>query len=144
MSNELPPTRILIVDSDDASFEIRQCIAQTLEKLPPVELFHARDATEALSMLERLCPDVILLDDNEPGEHDLFMDSLIGTHPPIVVCTESCSPSKTTKAASVNSLDQEVTYLPKDESLEGVHLSLMKAAEIGIRSTNQRASKVMH
>lgn len=133
---DLPPTKILIVDSDDAAFEIRQCIAQTLKELPPVELFHARDATEALNMLERLDPDVIVLDDAEPGECDLFIDSLTGAHPPIVMCGEIVGP--TTEQG------QAITYLPKSETLEEFHTALVTAATIGLRSNSSKTGKALH
>lgn len=141
MDAELSPTKILIVDGDDAAFEIRQCIAQTLKQLPPVELFHARDATEALNMLERLEPDVIVLDDAEFGECELFIDSLSGSHPPIVLCTEQ-NRSNQPKAAPAE--HQEITYLPKSETLEEFHTALVTAATIGSRSHSTRSGKALH
>ena len=137
MNVDLPPTKILIVDSDDAAFEIRQCIAQTLKQLPPVELFHARDATEALNMLERLEPDVIVLDDAEPGESDLFIDSLSGSHPPIVLCGDAVGGSSV-------EVDQEITYLPKSETLEEFHTALVTAATLGLRSHSNKSGKSLH
>ena len=131
-------TRILIVDSDEKSFEVRQCIARTLEQLPPVELFHARDATEALAMLESLTPDVIVIDEEEPAERDLFIDSLGVKHPPIVLCTESHSDSITME------LDKEITYIPKTETLEGFHQTLQLAAAIGMKFTSEKDSHTIH
>ena len=131
MQFEGSPTRILIVDTDEASFEIRQCIAKALAELPPVELFHARDATEALAMLESLDPDVIVIDNDEPGESDLFIESLNGTHPPVVFCTYDQQ-----EVTNEPSLDQQITYIQKCESLEGFHQTLKVAAALGLRFTD--------
>lgn len=139
MQTDGSTTRILIVDSDETMFQVRQCIARALEELPPVELFHARDATEALALMDSLAPDVIVLHDEEPGERDLFMDSLALNHPPIVLCTESHSDD----AISME-IDKEITYIPKSETLEGFHQTLLLAAAIGMKFTSEKDCPTLH
>lgn len=132
-------TKILFVDGDETSFQVRQCMAKVLDALPPVELFHARDATEALAMLDQLKPDVIVLDDETPAERDLFMDSLTGIHPPIVVRsdTRSTSPKEFSLGNSVN-------YIPKNESLDGIHQTLILVTAIGVKATGTKVSDAVH
>ena len=132
-------TKILFVDSDETSFQVRQCMARVLDSLPPIELFHARDATEALQMLEQLKPDVIVLDDDTPAERDLFMDSMSGGHPPIVVRSEN-------RASSPKefSLTKSVNYIPKNESLDGIHQTLILVTAIGVKATGAKSSSAVH
>lgn len=133
-------TKILFVDNDETSFQVRQCMARVLNSLPPIELFHARDATEALAMLNQLKPDVIVLDDETPAERDLLMDSLPGNHPPIVLRSETRLPTP-----EKFRLDEPVTYIPKNESLDGIHQTLILVTAIGIKGTNVRAvSSAVH
>jgi DNA-binding NarL/FixJ family response regulator len=132
-------TKILFVDGDETSFQVRQCMAKVLNSLPPIELFHARDATEGLALLDQLKPDVVVLDDEIPGERDLFIDSLPGNHPPIVLRSEtnSVKPEKFR-------LDEPVTYIPKNESLDGIHQTLILVTAIGIKGTTARETVELH
>lgn len=131
MQEQFQATKILFIDNDETAFEVRQCMAKVLGSLPPVKLFHAKDATEALSMLDELKPDVVVLDDEQGAEKDLFMDSLHGVHPPIVVRSETHRPSP-----KEFRIDQSVTYIPKSDSLEGIHDTLVLITAIGVRATN--------
>jgi DNA-binding NarL/FixJ family response regulator len=115
-------TKILFIDNDEMAFQVRQCMARVLGELPPVELFHANDATEGLQLLENLRPDVVILDDEVPEERDLFLDSVTGLYPPIVVQTEGTAKSK--------SSSNKVTYVMKNESLEGIHHTLLVATTL--------------
>lgn len=135
--NDVQPTKILFIDSDEAAFQIRQCVAQALSDLPPVELYHARDATEALAIMEKLQPDVVVLDEEEQGEKELFLDSLSINHPPIVMQVDEAEQAATKP-------QQEVTYVVRNESLEGIHETLMVAASLGVQFTGERALKVVH
>ena len=101
MQEQFQATKILFIDNDEPAFEVRQCMAKVLGSLPPVKLFHAKDATEALSMLDELKPDVVVLDDEQGAEKD-----------------------------------QSVTYIPKSDSLEGIHDTLVLITAIGVRATN--------
>lgn len=132
-------TKILFVDNDETSFEVRQCMAKVLNALPPIELFHARDASEALALLDQLKPDVVVLDDDTPAERDLFMDSLAGNHPPIVVRSETRE-----ILPKDFSLEKRVTYIPKSESLDGIHQTLMLVTAIGVKATNAKLSGSIH
>ena len=137
--DQLRTTKILFVDNDETSFQVRQCMAKVLNALPPVELFHARDATEALSMLDQLKPDVIVLDDDTPAERDLFIDSMQGNHPPIVLRCESRE-----VLPKDFSLEKKITYIPKSESLDGIHQTLMLVTAIGVKATNLKQSGSIH
>lgn len=132
-------TKILFVDNDETSFQVRQCMAKVLEALPPVELFHARDATEALSMLDQLKPDVVVLDDDTPAERDLFIDSMVGNHVPIVLRSETRE-----VLPKDFSLEKKITYIPKSESLDGIHQTLMLVTAIGVKATNLKLTGSIH
>ena len=132
-------TKILFVDNDETSFQVRQCMAKVLNSLPPVELFHARDASEALSMLDQLHPDVVVLDDETPAERDLFMDSMVGNHVPIVVRSETRQ-----VLPKDFSLEKKITYIPKSESLDGIHQTLLLVTAIGVKSTNLKITGSIH
>lgn len=133
------PTKILIIDHDELSFQIQQCIAKALAKIPPVELYHAKDATEALAMMDNLRPDVVLIDDEEPEERNLFIDSLSRNHPPVLIQT-----SENFTQAKNFTLQDEITRIPRSESLEGIHQTLMLAVAMGSKFTGCRISKAIH
>ena len=76
MADSVAPTKILFVDSDEAAFHFRKCMVKVIAELPPVELFHATDATEALMLIDRLKPHVIVLDNESIEERELLLDSL--------------------------------------------------------------------
>lgn len=137
---ESQPTKILFVEEDERSFEVRQCVARVLQALPPVQLFHAKDATEALSLLDQIRPDVIVLDGEVNEEKELFIDSLHGEHPPVVIRTEQDAQN----CVSNFSLERAVNYIPKNESLEGIHQTLLLAAAIGHRNSTATPSKNIH
>jgi DNA-binding NarL/FixJ family response regulator len=118
-------TKILFIDNDETAFQIRQCIARVLSQLPPIELFHACDATEGLSLLENLKPDVVILDDELNEERDLFLESLPGKHPPVLVQTQLPAPR--------TGAHREVTYMVKNESLEGIHQTLLVATTLATK-----------
>ena len=132
-------TKILFLESDDASFQVRQCVAKVLAGLPPVEFYQAHDASEALSLLDRVGPDVIVIDDDSDAEKELFMESVGKVHPPVVVTGDR----EVTKPGKF-SLDSPVTYLPRTESLEGMHQSLVLITALGIKSANIKASGRVH
>ncbi len=111
-------TKILFIEEDSTAFEIRKCIAAVLEGIQPIELFHAKDATEGLELLDEVKPDVVVIEHEEKSEADLFMDGLHSNHPPVVVDQEDSNTDR--KRCGV-------TYLKKDGSLEGIH-NLLKTA----------------
>lgn len=139
MSREQTPTRILIVDHDELSFEFFRTVATRLEELPPVELFHARDATEALALLESIAPDVVIMDDEQPEESELLIDSLAAAHPPVVYCAENLA-----QATRSVSHAEQVTCIERTESLEGVHQRLRVAAALGMQAVVERNSSSVH
>lgn len=117
-------TKILFVDNDEAGFQVRQCIARVLEKLPAMELFHANDATEALTLLDQLKPDVIVLDHEHEEEKCLFLESLSSNHPPVIVQSAEDSRPTTDRAGLVR-------HVPRNDSLEGLHQTLILATSLG-------------
>jgi DNA-binding NarL/FixJ family response regulator len=124
---ESEATKILFIDNDETTFQFRKCMARVLGQLPPIELFHASDATEALHLLEQLKPDVVVLDGDTPEERDLFLDSIVGEQPAIIVQSESGSKEGTNMPAHWKS---QVTYVSKMETLEGIHQTLLVAASM--------------
>ena len=131
-------TRILFIDNDELSFEFRKCMARVINSLPPMELFHAHDATEALNMLESLHPDVVILDSDSREENSLFLDSLVGAHPPIVVLEDEVE--KVTTRAD----DGDIRYLKKNDSIEGIHQTLLVASELGSKEQAPEQPKFFH
>ena len=125
--SETEATKILFIDNDETTFQFRKCMARVLGQLPPIELFHASDATEALHLLEQLKPDVVVLDGDTPEERDLFLDSIVGDHPPIIVQSEGGE--KDVKGFPAHWRSQ-VTYVSKMETLEGIHQTLLVAASM--------------
>jgi len=112
-------TKILFIEEDLITFEIRKCIAAVLEGIQPLELFHAKDATEGLELLDEVKPDVVVIGHEERSETELFMDGLTMNHPPVVVDQEESQTSHKRDG---------VTYTKKDGSLEGIH-QLLKTAQ---------------
>lgn len=139
MTRPQSATKILIVEQDDISFEFFRSLAEKLEELPPVELFHARDATEALALLESIAPDVLLIDDHSPEESELLLDSLASQHPPVVLCTEDLE-----RATRSVAFDELVTCIERNESLEGLHQQLKIAAALGMQAVIERSAPSLH
>jgi DNA-binding NarL/FixJ family response regulator len=122
MNRKESATRILFIFDDEASFQIWKCMANVIEQLPPVELFLALDATEGLSMLEYVHPDVVVIDNNMSEERDMFIDSLSTDHPPILIQVDDSSKLGNTFHG------KEVIYIERNGSLEGIHKTLLVAA----------------
>lgn len=134
-------TKILFIDNDEMSFQIRKCIAKALVQLPPVELLHANDATEALAAVELMKPDVVVLDaEMDAQERDLFMDSLSGNHPPIMLQTNNDDHS----LSNASSSQKTVTRIQKNETLEGIHQTLVTATSLAIKSLDSKPSGAVH
>ena len=115
-------TKLLFIDSDETSAEVWKCMAKVLESLPKFEFFHAADATEALTLMDTVKPDVIVLnlDDDDVDEKEAFIDSLYGQHPPVVI------PNEEEKNLIKDS--ERMIYLNDCESLDGIHKTLHAAA----------------
>ena len=139
MRNEQEVTRILIVEEDESSFEYCRTLADRLDELPPIELFHARDATEALALLESIAPDVLVIDDENPDESGLLMESLDSHTLPIVFCTENVD-----NAIRMLMDANHITCLQRTESLEGLHQTLRVAAALGMQASVEKNSPMIH
>jgi chemotaxis response regulator CheB len=130
-------TKILFVESDGLAFQVRECIAKAIANLPSFEMIHAIDATEALSHIELSQPDVIVIDSEEAEECELLIDSLSAIHPPVIVQTNSASKAKGHDA------DLNITYLEKNDSLEGIHQTLLIASSLAEKNS-QKETNVIH
>ncbi|MBP9838357.1 MAG: response regulator transcription factor [Proteobacteria bacterium] len=131
-------TKILIIEEDETTFQVKKCIAKVLEALPPMELFHAKDSSEALTMIDQIKPDVVVLEHDNKDEQDLLIDSLAPNHPPVMCCTED-----KISADKKFSFDKSVNYIPKSESIDGIHQTLMLATALGTK-TSGKPSKALH
>lgn len=123
-------TKILFVDNDETAFEFRKCMAKVLGQLPPMELFHATDATEALHLLEQVQPHVVIFDDYLPEERELFLDSLVGSHPQIVIQTDRAEASREKTFGN-----RKITYVNHADSLEAIHQTFVLAASLATGNT---------
>ncbi len=123
------------MDNDETSFQVGQCIAKVVSHLPPLELFHANDATEGLQLLENVKPDIIVLDSEFSEESELFAESLASNHPPILLQTEG--PSKKNILGAL-----QVTPVPRCDSLEGLHQVLTLAASLAGKNNGSRPDSV--
>ena len=116
-------TRVLVVDHDEASFQVRKCIASVSSGLCSLELVYARDASEALMIIDRNVPDVILFNaDENVEEFELLIESLEGEHPPIVLQGDF----EQLKLPKVESIKR----IPNDESIDAIHETLMLVSSI--------------
>jgi len=131
MDFDQPITKILFIDNDETSFQFRKCMAKVLNSLPPIELFHAVDATEALGMLETLQPDVIVIDGELAEEKELFLDSLSSEHPPIVLQTNESTDERNSDQFETSN---HITKMEKNESVDGIHQTLRLASELGTKA----------
>lgn len=138
MSKDSVKTKILFIDSDENSFEFRKCMASVLTTLPPVELYHALDATEALGLLEAIAPDVVVIDGDFSEEAELFLDSLSSNHPPIVLQTNA------SVIGRLRVEEELITRIEKNESVDGIHRMLKIASDIGLKSIENRHLQVYH
>ena len=133
------PTKILIIDENEILFEIKQCVARALEGLPPIELLHARDAADALLLIDSIAPDVIIISDENTEDNNLLIDSLSHSHPPIVLQT-----SEDFDTLEPITSNREIAYIEKSESIEGIQKILTLAAALGSRFTETSYSSSLH
>ena len=116
-------TRVLVVDHDEASFQVRKCIASVSSGLGSLELIYARDASEALMIIDRKAPDVILFNaDENVEEFELLIENLEGEHPPIVLQGDF-EQLKLPK-------EESIKRIPNDESIDAIHETLMLVSSI--------------
>jgi hypothetical protein len=133
-------TKILVVDSDEASFQVRKCIASVSTELPMIDLIYAHDASEALFLIDRHQPDVILFNCDDPLEIDLLLESLSFNHPPVVFQSD-----EDLKLPPFSSEQEEtITFIPNDDSLEGIHETLELVIAIGEKFSGQKPSESIH
>ena len=122
-------TKILFIDRDDASFQVRKCVAQVINELPPLELFQAKSTNECLSLIENLRPDVVVIDEDSPREWEVFLDQLSSEHPPIVITID-----RQQQSIELPISNKEVSYIPKSESLDDLHKTLIYASKVATNS----------
>lgn len=121
MEYQGPPTKLLFIDEDEGSFEVWQSLAQVLSTLPPLQFYHACDATDALAMIDTICPDVVVLnlDDDLEAERSVFVDSMYGDFPPVVVPLED--------EMQFTAENDKMIFLENCSSIEGIHKTLLAA-----------------
>lgn len=110
-------TKILIINEDESSFHLQQCVALALGKGSSIDMIYAKDASEALHLIEREAPDVILFNGEETEEADLLYESLSYDHPPVVFQTDE-------DLKLPKSDNNSVRCIPQDETIEGIHETL--------------------
>jgi hypothetical protein len=133
-------TKILVVDSDEASFQIRKCIASVSTVLPMIDLIYAHDASEALLLIDTHKPDVILFNSDDPLEVDLLLESLSYDHPPVVFQSDGDLQLPTCLAGD----DENITFIPNDDTLEGIHDTLELVIAIGEKFAGHKPSASIH
>ncbi len=127
-------TKILFVETDEVSFQFRKCMAQVIASLPPFELVHAKDATEALELIDRDGADVLVVDDELSDELSLIIDSLGNSNIPILLQSD---------VESLENYDRKlnITVIPKEESIDHFHRTLLAATEVNLDKVER---KVLH
>lgn len=129
----IKPTKILFIDNDEMSFEVRRCVVRVIKALPPVEIYHASDATEALEALERFNPDVVVADEDCEAELSLFLDALTAVNTPVLLQT-----NRRPQDVSL-SLRNKTTLIDKEDSIEGLRKTLLAATSaVGCPTTLEK------
>jgi chemotaxis response regulator CheB len=132
--------KILVVDHDETSFQVRRCIAMALEEARTVELIYAEDASEALSIIEKFAPDVVLFNGSEAEEADLLFESLAYDHPPIIFQSDDQLKLPCRNQDELGA----IRCIPMDESLEQMHETLKLVISIGEKFSGTKIPPVMH
>ena len=97
----MTPRRIMIVDDDES---VRSLLRMTLAE-DEYEIDEATDGEEALRLLERAVPDLVLLDWKMPERHgSLVLDELKRRHPqlPVIVLTAEIAEHHRSLAEALN------------------------------------------
>jgi len=97
----MTPRRIMIVDDDES---VRSLLRMTLAE-DEYEIDEATDGEDALRLLERAVPDLVLLDWEMPERHgSLVLDELKRRHPqlPVIVLTAEIAEHHRSLAEALN------------------------------------------
>ena len=97
----MTPRRIMIVDDDES---VRSLLRMTLAE-DEYEIDEATDGEQALRLLERAVPDLVLLDWKMPERHgSLVLDELKRRHPqlPVIVLTAEIAEHHRSLAEALN------------------------------------------
>lgn len=132
-------TKILVIEGDQTSFQVRKCIAQALGLNTSVELVHASDVSEGLKIMDKIHPDAIIFSENDKLEKEFLLDSVGNIHPPIILQTEDASYFN-----KKQSIEDNVMYVPFYDTLEGMHQIIVLAAALGEKFEGARTSKSLH
>ncbi len=132
-------TKILVIEGDQANFQVRKCIAQALGLLPTINLLHAKDVVEGLKIIEQTKLDAIIYSEEDLFDREFLLESLGTTHPPLVLQTEDSEFFKTKQT-----LEQNIMYVPIYDTLEGMHQVLMLAASLGKRVGSSTRTQEVH
>ena len=109
-------------------------MAQVIASLPPFELVHAKDATEALELIDKDGADVLVVDDELSDELSLIIDSLGNSNMPILLQSNG-------EASEPFSSRLNITVIPKEESIDHFHRTLLAATEIRLDKIER---KILH
>ena len=132
-------SRILIVDHDETAFQVRKCIAAVSAGLSGIELLYARDASEALAIIEKKQPHAVLFSTDENNdEAELLIDSLSSGHPPIVIQGDQ----------SLDNLHipepDHIKKIPNDDSLDSIHATLRLLNSLAERFSGTDTKSALH
>lgn len=132
-------TKILVIEEDQTNFQVRHCIAQALGLTNSIDLIYAYDVSEALRIMEKSSPDVILFSEEDLIEKEMLLDFLGEKHPPLILQTEDDA-----HFSHKQKTDQKIMYVPVYDTLEGMHQVLMLAASMGQRCKVGSLSQEVH
>jgi len=124
MDQEITATKIVFIESDEVSFQFRQCMAGVMQSLPEIELFLAKNADEALELIENNSADVLVVDDELTDDLQVIIDNQNLVNIPIILQSDEEELSLQTFPEST------ITILPKEESIEEIHQTLRVAHDL--------------
>jgi DNA-binding NarL/FixJ family response regulator len=129
-SEEYSPThssaRIRVVLADD-HIMVRQGLKVVLENYPDIELVgQAADGEEAVAVVSRLQPDVVVMDINMPRKNGIEATrTLKARHPDLIVIGLSVNTTKDDEQAMVNA--GAIGLLNKESAVEHLHHAIREA-----------------
>lgn len=131
--------KILIVDQDETAFQVRKCIASVSFGLTGIELLYARDASEAIAMIEKKSPDAILFStDQDSEEAELLIDSLSSNHPPILIQGD-----ENIEKLYIPEPDR-IKKIPNDDSIDSIHETLKMLTALAEKFSGSAADSTFH
>ena len=132
MKKETFPTgRVLFVEEDIAAFQILECLVKVLQNIHPIELFHASDASDALSRFSKIHPHVIVMNNESYEDIELLKDNIINENASLVLFRNIDEQDNNKKQKS----DTNIVFLPRSETLEEIHNNLIILSSLATKKT---------